>query len=89
MNVTVTHSLRRSSQLVDSVEQQDELVDAIRQIVMTRRECCLDSLVLACARFTWNQVFLEVDRMSRSGELRLTKTECGKYSVSLPPLSAI
>ncbi len=89
MNVTLTHSPRRSSQLVDSVEQQDELVDAIRHTIMTRRECCLDSLVVACARFTWNQVFLEVDRMSRSGELRLTLTGCGKYSVSLPPLSTI
>ena len=51
MNTTLTHSPRRSSQLVDSVEQQDELVDAIRQIVMTRRECCLDSLVRGVRTF--------------------------------------
>lgn len=88
MNVTLTHSPRRSSQLVESVEGQEELVDAIRHTVMTRQECCLDSLVMACSRFTWNQVFLEVDRMSRCGELRLKRTGRGKYNVSLPPRSA-
>lgn len=89
MNVTLTHSPRRSSQLVESVEGQEELVDAIRHTVMTRQECCLDSLVMACSRFTWNQVFLEVDRMSRCGELQLKRIGRGKYNVSLPPRSAI
>ena len=34
--------------------------------------------------YTWNQVFLEVDRMSRTGELRLLFRGPGLYAVSLP-----
>ncbi len=34
--------------------------------------------------YTWNQVFLEVDRMSRTGELRLFFRGPGLYAVSLP-----
>lgn len=88
MNITVIHPPPPSSRLVDSLKRQEELVEAIRQTLMARQECCFDSLVVACSSFTWNQVFSEVDRMSRSGELRLTKTGRGTYSVSLSPLSA-
>ncbi len=88
MNVTLTHPPRRSSQPVESAQGQEELSDMIMETIMARRECCLDSLVVACSRFTWNQVFLEVDRMSRSGELHIKRTGCAQYSVSLPPLSA-
>jgi hypothetical protein len=88
MNVTLTHPPRRSSQPVESAPGQEELSNMIMETIVARRECCLDSLVVACSRFTWNQVFLEVDRMSRSGKLYLRRTGYAKYSVSLPPQSA-
>jgi hypothetical protein len=39
----------------------------------------------ACSDFTWNQVMLEIDRMSRTGQVVLTCQGCGEYRVSLPP----
>lgn len=37
-----------------------------------------------CLEFTWNQVFLEVDRLSRAGHLRLALIGPGRYAVELP-----
>ena len=34
--------------------------------------CELDDLVLRLPELTWNQVFLEVDRLSRTGQVRVT-----------------
>ena len=34
--------------------------------------CELDDLVLSLPELTWNQVFLEVDRLSRTGQVRVT-----------------
>ena len=47
-------------------------------------ECDLEELVRVCPSHTWNQVFLEVDRLSRTGELRLLLKGTGRYSVLLP-----
>jgi hypothetical protein len=46
----------------------------------------LDALVSSLPTFTWNQVFLEVDRLSRTGELRVT-SKGGIYWLSLAPRS--
>ena len=56
------------------------ILDAVRR----RYECDLEELVRVCASYTWNQVFLEVDRLSRTGELRLTPKQAGGYAVKLP-----
>ena len=44
----------------------------------------LEELLHALTGYTWNQVFLEVDRMSRTGELRLFYRGPGMYTVCLP-----
>ncbi len=44
----------------------------------------LDELVLSVPELTWNQVFLEVDRLSRTGLVRLTAMGKGKYTIWLP-----
>ncbi len=56
------------------------IFDALRRT----RECDLEELVRGCPAFTWNQVFLEVDRMSRTGEVRLVPRKAGAYAVRLP-----
>ncbi|HSA87557.1 MAG TPA: hypothetical protein VLE46_15385 [Nitrospira sp.] len=33
--------------------------------------CPLEDLILQCPNLTWNQIFLELDRLSRTGEVRL------------------
>ena len=46
--------------------------------------CELDTLCAECADLTWNQVFMEIDRMSRTGEVLLRGSGHGTYVVSLP-----
>lgn len=60
------------------------ILDALRK----RYECELEDLVRHCSAFTWNQVFLEVDRLSRTGEVRLVPRRAGVYAVQLPGPSA-
>lgn len=61
--------------------------DITTVVVQTIRQetCCdLDALVRACPQLTWNQIFLEVDRLSRTGDLQLTLFDRGRYVVSVP-----
>lgn len=44
----------------------------------------LEDLVRVCSSYTWNQVFLEVDRLSRTGEVKLVYRRPGVYAVTLP-----
>ena len=48
--------------------------------------CTLEELVRTCSEFTWNQIFFEVDQLSRSGELHMKKGDRIGYTltVSLP-----
>ncbi len=47
----------------------------------------LEEVVLECPSLTWNQVFCELDRMSRTGQVRLTTKGPGLYAVSSPAAS--
>ena len=42
----------------------------------------VEELIDACVDLTWNQVFLELDRLSRSGEIVLTQIGPGRYRVA-------
>ncbi len=44
----------------------------------------LERLLSVCGSHTWNEVFMEVDRLTRSGELRLDLVQTGVYQLSLP-----
>jgi hypothetical protein len=46
--------------------------------------CELEDLVLSLPELTWNQVFLEVDRLSRTGQVRVTALGEGTYGIWLP-----
>jgi len=58
--------------------------DAILEVFSSVQKCDLDMLVRACPTLTWNQVFSEVDRLSRTGKLRLSYLGRGRYSIELP-----
>ena len=60
------------------------VVDRIMEAVRRAPGCQLDDLVLSLPGLTWNQVFLEVDRMSRTGQVRVTSMGEGNYTVTLP-----
>jgi hypothetical protein len=49
----------------------------ILEIVRTHPGCGLDELTQYLPQMNWSQVFIEVDRLSRSGQLRLTKIGSG------------
>lgn len=44
----------------------------------------LEEVVLECPDLTWNQVFCELDRLSRVGQVRLMMKGLGLYAVSSP-----
>ena len=46
-----------------------DITGKIVQMVKHRQACDMEDLLEACSSYTWNQVFLEVDRLSRNGEL--------------------
>jgi len=58
----------------------DRILDAVRGAP----GCQLDELVLSVPELTWNQVFLEVDRLSRTGQVRMMAMGKGTYTIWLP-----
>ena len=61
-----------------------ELTHRVLRIMHRRKECAIEELLQECSSYTWNQVFLEIDRLSRSGELCLLYKKDGDYAVRLP-----
>jgi hypothetical protein len=61
------------------------LRERVLRIVQRKKTCDTEVLLKACASYSWNEVFLEIDRLSRSGELCLFYKEDGDYAVRLPP----
>lgn len=62
----------RQTQLVS-----DHVLNAIRR----SPGILVEEVAQACPTLTWNQVFLEVDRLTRAGELRMQAEGPGAYSV--------
>ncbi len=54
----------------------------VMEIVIRSPGCDVDELVLKCPDLTWNQVFLELDRLSREGRFTLKQKGPGLYSVT-------
>ena len=50
----------------------------------TRKECAIEELMQECSSYAWNQVFWEIDRLIRSGQLCLLYKKDGDYAVRLP-----
>ena len=57
--------------------QQGLLGDQILEAVRANPDSTLDELIVRVSGASWSEVFLEVDRLSRSGQLRLTKSRSG------------
>lgn len=64
--------------------QRNDLRKRILRIVGKNKMCDLDHLILECTSYSWTEVFLEVDQLSGSGELRLLCKKTGEYLVTLP-----
>jgi hypothetical protein len=55
----------------------------VMEIIVRSRGCDLEEVVLECGDLTWNQVFLELDRLSRTGRIILKQIGRGRYTVAL------
>lgn len=66
---------------------QSNAAAAILDVFSSVQKCDLDMLVRACPTLTWNQVFSEVDRLSRNGQIRLSYLGHGQYSIELAATS--
>lgn len=75
---------KKKSFLYHDPDPQLDLGYQILEAVEREGDYDLEELLRAFAGYTWNQVFLEVDRMSRTGELRLFCRGPGLYTVCLP-----
>ena len=64
--------------------RRSDLRVQILNALKIKQACDLQELVRACSLYTWNQVFLEVDRLRRKGELRLISRRHGLYTVTVP-----
>jgi hypothetical protein len=48
-------------------------------------ECDVEELMTYCPQATWNQVFLALDQLSRSGQVILRQQGPGRYKVGAAP----
>ena len=59
------------------------LEEAIAEKLQKGGPCCLDDVVTYLPNFSWGEVFLAVDRMSRDGRLSLLQLGCSTYQITL------
>ena len=60
---------------------QTATTQAVMNVVLRSQGCELEEIVHDCPGLTWNQVFLEIDRLSREGDVVLSLQQPGRYSV--------
>ena len=60
------------------------VTDRILGTVQRTHGCDLDTLTNSLSDLSWSQVFLEVDRLSREGQVRVTFRTGGRYMIRLP-----
>ena len=66
-----------------------DIIDGVRTALKLRGiDCPLDEIVELCPGLTWNQVFLAIDYLSRTGEVELRLEEGRVYRVHTHPVSA-
>ncbi len=60
------------------------VTDRILGTVQRTHGCDLDTLTNSLTDLSWGQVFLEVDRLSREGQILVTLGAGGRYLIRLP-----
>lgn len=57
--------------------------EAVVETLQRSGTCCLDDVVTYLPNFSWGEVFLAVDRMSRDGRVSLLQLGCSTYQIIL------
>jgi hypothetical protein len=60
------------------------VTDRILGQVQRTHGCDLDTLTKSLSDLSWGQVFLEVDRLSREGQVQVSLDTGGRYMIRLP-----
>ena len=55
------------------MSQQKPITDRILEFLRGSRECEFEALVTRYPEFTWNELYLEVARLSRAGQVTITR----------------
>jgi hypothetical protein len=63
--------------------QQATAEDQVIETMHGLGTCDLEDLTRRCSTLTWNQVFLVVDRLSRTGQVKLMYANRGSYTLTL------
>lgn len=58
-----------------------DLDTILLKMVEQTPDCDVDELTARCPQSTWNQVFLTLDQLSRSGQVTLRQQGPGRYMV--------
>ena len=66
------------------MSQLRTVADRILDAVHCAPGCQVDDLVLSLPEITWHQVLLEVARLSRTGQVRITAMGERTYTIWLP-----
>jgi len=53
--------------------QQKPITERVLESLQSSPECDFEALVARYPEFTWNELFLEVARLSRAGQLIITR----------------
>ncbi len=57
--------------------------EAVVETLQSSGPCCLDDVVTYLPNYSWGEVFLAVDRMSRDGRVSLLQLGCSTYQITL------
>jgi hypothetical protein len=57
--------------------------EAVVETLQSSGPCCLDDVVTYLPNFSWGEVFLAVDRMSRDGRVSLLQLGSSTYQITL------
>ena len=57
--------------------------EAVVETLQRSGPCCLDDVVTHLPNFSWGEVFLAVDRMSRDGRVSLLQLGYSTYQITL------
>lgn len=55
------------------MSQQKPITDRILEFLQGFPECEFEALVTRYPEFTWNELFLEVSRLNRAGQVKVTR----------------
>jgi len=65
--------------MAQEITAEDQVIDSMLHI----GTCTLEDVARRCPNLTWNQVFLVVDHLSRTGRAKLMPAKGGSYILTL------